>query len=294
MANHLALHFHRWRFAQQWFEDLPCRPLHKWKKFFHPKYLFWGVIVPVALIWAFAQWEYRTYEWPKEMARSEAKKKKAAEDKQKIYEQYRDTAQVKDSAQIEAAVKQIIKEKAHAKYVRDHKKIWNKNTGKPIAKTGFMSWTDKSTSRSETLIENFFGESIMLHQKNLLGDVLRNRPVIVKYQSPINYVVEACIILLFLLGIMAGRKSRFLWLTMTFFLMDFALHIGLGFGINEVYIMTAHYMYAIPIAIGYLMTPKESASPSFPKKRWSVRALLLALTLYLWISNGYLLIDYML
>ena len=264
------------------------------KKFFHPKYLFWGVIVPVALIWAFAQWEYRTYEWPKEMARSEAKKKKAAEDKQKIYEQYRDTAQVKDSAQIEAAVKQIIKEKAHAKYVRDHKKIWNKNTGKPIAKTGFMSWTDKSTSRSETLIENFFGESIMLHQKNLLGDVLRNRPVIVKYQSPINYVVEACIILLFLLGIMAGRKSRFLWLTMTFFLMDFALHIGLGFGINEVYIMTAHYMYAIPIAIGYLMTPKESASPSFPKKRWSVRALLLALTLYLWISNGYLLIDYML
>ena len=59
-------------------------------------------------------------------------------------------------------------------------------------------------------LENFFGESIMLHQQNLLGDVLRNRPVIVKYQSAVNYVVEACIVVLFLLGILAGRKSKFL------------------------------------------------------------------------------------
>lgn len=59
-----------------------------------------------------------------------------------------------------------------------------------------MNWTDKTTSRSQTLVENFFGESIMLHQQNLLGDVLRNRPVIVKYQSAVNYVVEACIVVL--------------------------------------------------------------------------------------------------
>ena len=73
----------------------------------------------------------------------------------------------------------------------------------------FMNWTDKTTSRSQTLVENFFGESIMLHQQNLLGDVLRNRPVIVKYQSAVNYVVEAFIVVLFLLGILAGRKSKF-------------------------------------------------------------------------------------
>lgn len=59
-----------------------------------------------------------------------------------------------------------------------------------------MNWTDKTTSRSQTLVENFFGESIMLHQQNLLGDVLRNRPVIVKYQSAVNYVVEAFIVVL--------------------------------------------------------------------------------------------------
>lgn len=93
---------------------------------------------------------------------------------------------------------------------------------------------------------------------------------------------------------------------MMFFLFDFALHIGLGFGINEVYIMTAHYMYALPIAIGFLVEKQE---PDIRQKwkrwipvwkrrsgnwqTWGLRGLLLALTLYLWISNGYLLANYM-
>lgn len=259
------------------------------RNFFSPKYIFLGIILPAALIWGFAQWEYRTFEWPKEMARHEAKMKKNKEATDKIYQQYKDTAQTKDSAQIAAGVQKIIKDKARAKYQRDHKQIWNKNKGKAIAKQGFMSWTDISTSRSETMIENFFGESIMLHKKHLLGDVLRNRPVIVKYESAINYVVEGFIVALFLLGIVAGRKSKFLWLAMMFFLFDFALHIGLGFGINEVYIMTAHYMYAIPIAIAYLAISLKNQ-----KMVWTFRGLLLAITAYLWISNSYLLVGYML
>ena len=259
------------------------------KRFFRPKYLLLAVILPAALLWGFCRWEYRTFVWPKEMARHEAKMKKNKEATAKIYQQYRDSTGVKDSAKVEAAVRKIIKDKAHAKYVRDHKQIWNKNTGKPIAKGEFMNWTDKTTSRSQTLVENFFGESIMLHQQNLLGDVLRNRPVIVKYQSPVNYVVEAYIVLLFVLGILAGRKSKFLWLTMTFFLLDAALHIGLGFGINEVYIMTAHYMYALPIAIAFLALKAKEKSI-----KWAFRGLMIAITLYLWISNGYLLVSYML
>lgn len=259
------------------------------KKFFGIKYLLLGVILPCALIWGFARWEYRTFVWPKEMARHEAKMKKNKEATDKIYQQYRDTAQVKDSAKVEAAVKKILKDKAHAKYVRDHKQIWNKNTGKPIAKGEFMNWTDKTTSRGETLVENFFGEALMLHKQNLLGDVLRNRPVIVKYESPVNYVVEGIIVLLFLGGILAGRKQKFLWLTLSFFLIDFALHIGLGFGINEVYIMTAHYMYALPIAIAFLSLKARDR-----RMKWGLRTLLLAITLYLWISNGYLLANYML
>lgn len=259
------------------------------KRFFLPKYLLLGVILPSALIWGFARWEYRTYVWPKEMARHEAKMKKDKAAKDKIYQQCRDTAKVKDSASIAIAVKQIVKKKAHDKYVRDHKQIWNKNTGKPIANGEFSRWTDISTSRSQTLVENFFGEAIMLHKQHLLGDVLRDRPVIVKYESPVNYVVEGIIVLLFVLGIIAGWRSRFLWLTLMFFLFDFALHIGLGFGINEVYIMTAHYMYAIPIAIAFLATRLKK-----PKAIWIFRGLVLVITAYLWMSNSYLLWGYML
>ncbi len=258
------------------------------KRFFHPKYFLLGVILPAALIWGFARWEYRTFEWPKEMARYEAKKKKSEDAKQKIYQQYRDTARVTDSASVDIAVKKIIKQKARAKYVRDHKQIWNKNAGKPISKGEFMSWTDISTSRTQTLVENFFGEAIMLHKQHLLEDVLRSRPVIVKYESPINYVLETLILLGFVLGIIAGRRSKFLWLAMMFFLFDFALHIGLGFGINEVYIMTAHYMYAVPIAIAYLARGLEG------KRLTSLRVLTLLITAYLWLSNGYLLTSYML
>lgn len=129
------------------------------RKFFSIKYFLIGVILPAALMWAFARWEYRTFVWPKEMARHEAKMKKNKEATAKIYQQYRDSTGVKDSAKVEAAVRKIIKDKAHAKYVRDHKQIWNKNTGKPIAKGEFMNWTDKTTSRSQTLVENFFGET---------------------------------------------------------------------------------------------------------------------------------------
>ena len=193
------------------------------KHFFRIKYFLLGVILPSAVIWGFARWEYRTFVWPKEMARKEIKMKKDKEAREKLMQQYKDTAQVKDSADVAIAVKKIVKQKARDKYVRDHKQIWNKNKGKPIAKGEFSSWTDISTSRNETMVENFFGEAIMLHQDHLLGDVLRDRPVIVKYKSPVNYVVEGIIVILFILGLIAGRKSRFLWLTMMFFLFDFAL-----------------------------------------------------------------------
>ncbi len=38
------------------------------------------------------------------------------------------------------------------------------------------------------------------------------------------------------------------------------LHIGLGFGLNEVYIMAGHWIYAIPIAIGFLLKSRTTAA----------------------------------
>lgn len=78
--------------------------------------------------------------------------------------------------------------------------------------------------------------------------------MIVHYSSPLNYVIEAVILFLFAAGVWFGRRSRFMWLVMSYFMLDMALHMGLGFGINEVYIMSAHWIYAIPIATAYILT----------------------------------------
>ena len=257
------------------------------KRFFNWKFLLFAVILPSALIWGGARMEYRHFVWPKEMARKEAKMKKDKELRAQIVQQYLDTAQVKDSTAAVAAMKKIAKKRAFEKYQRDHKKVWNINTGKPIAKGEFSRWTDISTPRSITAVENLFGEGLLLHQDHLMGDVLRDRPVIVKYKWWWNYLIEGLLLLLFVSGLLCGLRMRFMWMTMSFFLFDMALHMGLGFGINEVYIMTAHWAYVIPIAIGYLFYRAGDML-----RPW-LRGIVGLLVAYMFIYNTWLLSSYM-
>ena len=231
------------------------------KRFFRPKHLLLAVILPAGLLWGFCHWEYRTYVWPNEMARKEAKAKKEAAKKDSIQK-----------------AKQLAKEKT--------KKKRGPKQGAPLTKVGFMSWTDISTSRTESVVENLMGESIQLHSDYLLGDELRHRPMIVKYRYWWNYAVEGAISLLFLAGIWYGRKSKYLWLVLSYFALDMVLHIGLGFGINEVYIMTAHWIYALPIAMGFLV---KNAPIRFRKYLVGIVA---AIALYLIIYNGSLIVGY--
>ena len=227
------------------------------KRFFRPKYLLLAVILPAALLWGFCRWEYRTFVWPVEMARKEMKAKN-------------------DSIQ---KAKQLARNEARKK--RGPKQ------GAPIMKGEFMNWTDATSSRTLSIVENLMGESIQLHQDYVLQDELRHRPMFVNYRYAFNYIVEALIIILFLAGIWAGRKSRYLWLVMSYFGLDMLLHIGLGFGLNEVYIMTGHWIYALPIAIGFLL--KETRH-----QRYSLclKSLLLTIGLFLLIYNGILIIGY--
>lgn len=262
-------------------------------RFFRPAYLIMAVALPSMLIWGFARWEYRTFVWPKEMARNELRMKKSREQTEKIRQEVRDSIGAADSARVEKMVKAIKQKRAVEKYRADHKKIWNRNTGKPIAKGEFMRWTDITTPRWDTAVENLFGEAIILHSDYLLGDVLRDRPVIVRYRCPVNYVFEALIILLFAAGIWFGRKSLFMWTAMAFFMMDMALHVGLGFGINEIYIMSPHYLFAIPIAIAFLLRRLQSDGAM---KRWqrTVRTMVVVTAAWCWMNNLYLIISYML
>lgn len=251
------------------------------KRFFRPQNLILTVAVPAVLMWLFCRWEYKTFVVEKEKARHAQKKQEREEKKERERVLRLETAR-KDSIRkaqgdtmaAAAPVKPAVKKRVY--------------TGKPIGKGEFMRWTDITTSRWETTVENLFGESLQLHEQHLLGDVFRRRPIIVRYDHWWNYGVEAVAVLLFLVGIWCGRRSRFLWLTLSFMAVDMALHMGLGFGINEIYIMSPHYLYAIPIAMAYLLKAKTKVM------RLSVRTLVLLLAVYLWIHNGWLLTQYML
>ena len=271
------------------------------KRFFCPKYLLLAVILPAALLWGFCRWEYRTFVWPVEMARKEMKAKKAAEKKAR-QERMAQLKQIKDSLtkdSIQRGLKIIkpeeIAQKAKNDSIQKAKQLARNEArkkrgpkqGAPIMKGEFMNWTDATSSRTLSIVENLMGESIQLHQDYVLQDELRHRPMFVNYRYAFNYIVEALIIILFLAGIWAGRKSRYLWLVMSYFGLDILLHIGLGFGLNEVYIMTGHWIYALPIVIGFLL--KETRH-----QRYSLclKSLLLTIGLFLLIYNGILIIGY--
>lgn len=271
------------------------------KRFFRPKYLLLAVILPAALLWGFCRWEYRTFVWPVEMARKEMKAKKTAEKKAR-QERMAQLKQIKDSLtkdSIQRGLKIItpeeIAQKAKNDSIQKAKQLARNEArrkrgpkqGAPIMKGEFMNWTDATSSRTLSIVENLMGESIQLHQDYVLQDELRHRPMFVNYRYAFNYIVEALIIILFLAGIWAGRKSRYLWLVMSYLGLDMLLHIGLGFGLNEVYIMTGHWIYALPIAIGFLL--KETRH-----QRYSLclKSLLLTIGLFLLIYNGILIIGY--
>ena len=262
------------------------------KRFFKPLFLLLVVILPASLIWGFARWEHHTFVYPKERAYEERQKERDREDYQRIYMMVKDSIPSADHSQITETVRRIRQENAVRQYRENRKKIWNRNTGKPIAKGEFIRWTDVTTPRWATCVENLFGEGIQLHEAYLLGDVLRNRPVIVAYGSIANYLVEMAILLLFVLGVWYGRRSMLLWTAMAFFLMDMALHMGLGFGINEIYIMSPHYLFVIPIAIAFLAAALRKEKNV--KTARCLDVVIAVIAAWLWIWNGRLVLQFML
>lgn len=70
------------------------------RKFFRLKYFLFAVLLPPALIWGFARWEYRQFVLPKEKARSELRAKKNAENRQRMFKAFCDTTRLKDSVEV--------------------------------------------------------------------------------------------------------------------------------------------------------------------------------------------------
>lgn len=249
---------------------------------FRPKFFFGAIILPAALVWGVSRMSYDHIVWPRDMkAKAARAKAKAAKEKKQREIQL---AQAKaDSIRMAHGDTTVKVAKAEPKKTK--RKRMTK--GAPIARGEFMNWTDITTSRTESIVENLFGEAMQLHKDYVLGDVLISRPIIVHYRSAINYVVEAMVVLMFIIGIWCGRRSRFFWMAMSYFLLDMTLHVGLGFAINEVYIMSAHWIYVVPIAMAFLL--KQT-----PKKWKPVPTALIALLgAWMWVWNLTLIVTHL-
>lgn len=262
------------------------------KKFFNWRYLLLAIILPSAVMWGVSKWEYKAMVWPVEMQRKADKQKKDKALKAKQIQKKLQEAQ-KQKEKEEASTKELLSFNSQVQNKQDSvaKPVQNKvhakkekkqpKQGAPISEGQFMSWTDVTTSRTSSIVENLFGEGAQLHQDHTLEDVLRNRPMIVPYRYIFNYAIEGLLLVLFLAGLFAGRKQKLMQLCASWWLLDMVLHVGLGFGINEVYIMTAHWAFVIPLAIAHLFRVMQGKALSIVR----VVAVVITLFLFLWNVN---------
>lgn len=185
---------------------------------------------------------------------------------------------------IEAAVAK--KDPARIERLKTHDAFVKKQNGEALTKdVPLLEWSDMTTSRTRSVVDNLFGESLQFHKDHLMEDVQQTRPVFVSYGSVLSYVVEALIVLLLIVGAWVARRQRFFLIVATWFGFDMLMHLGFGFGLNEVYIMTAHWAFIIPIAAAYLLRQRQNA--------W-LRFAVAALTVWLWAYNGTVLVEYLL
>lgn len=230
------------------------------KKALSVKFISLSVLLPLILLAGIYWYQYNEFEVPQKQAARKIE---------------RNLKTNKDAA-------------THKKFIDSRNKWLREHTGKPMSQAPLLKMTDVTTPRTETVVENFFGESIQLHQGHLLEDVSFTRPVFVKYQHAFNYVVEALFVLLLFIGLLVGRRSKFLCMCMSWFAVDIVLHLVLGFGINEVYIMAADWIFIIPIAFAALMTNLRD------QPRLIMRIVNVCLALYLLVWNGSLLVGHLL
>ena len=221
------------------------------KKVFTCKFISIGVVLPLLLLLGIQQSQYYLLEVPQQAVVRHIESEALKKNPQKVLEH----------------------KKQRDEWQRTH-------LGQPVGDGVITKLMDVSTPRIPTIVENFFGESIQLHQRSLLKDVSWERPIFVEYNWSVNYIIEAFIVLLFIVGIVFSYKQRFFKMLLAWFACDLTLHLILGFAVTEVYIMTSGWAFIIPISYGYLL---KQLSMKWLKL---MRVALIMLTIYLWIYNA--------
>ena len=207
-----------------------------------------------------------------------------------VYFYQEDTTQKTEKRNVERTVnKRMEKDSVFAVQWKKELADNERRKQEQLVHLSFVTNTDYKIDRLPSLVENVFGEGFILHNRYPLRDSNKNhRPVLVRYKYWWNYLFEGMIVVLFITGVWCGRKERLMWMVMSMFLFDMLLHVGLNFASADVYIMTAHWAFVIPIAVAYLIK-KTTISP---KLNMAIVATVIFLTLYMWVHNLQIIIPH--
>ena len=147
------------------------------KKLFKPKFMLLGIILPLTVLSGIRQCQYHIFEVPQDKVTEKLgmiRAKKATEKE-----------------------KQLEAERMEWVSTHDMQRAGDSKLLKLI---------DKSTPRIPTIVENFWGESILLHRDHALEDVLCTRPIFVHYRSWWCIAMLGGLLIVFVLVVWRGRR----------------------------------------------------------------------------------------
>lgn len=192
--------------------------------------------------------------------------------------------------QREQQIAQARKDSLSAEKARRQHKVFHKKTVKSIAIKHadvpvIGDFLDLSTPRDSAIVENVIGEPVLLHEDHLLEDIWKNRPIFITYHHAWQYMLIGLVVVLFLMGCWQQRHSRFFCLCLSWWLVDMVIHVVLGFTLNEVYIMSPHWLPVVAIAIAGLMQSRQQKV---------LTPIIMFTAIFLFFYNGTLLLRFLL
>lgn len=101
------------------------------------------------------------------------------------------------------------------------------------------------------------------------------------YNSPLPYIFTGLMFLLFVMGYVRNFRNRLVQTVMLGFALDIMIHVVLKFGLHTSYIYGGHFIFAVPIMLGWLLCSLRHSRRVFT----GVFALMLLLFAYLCVNN---------
>lgn len=114
---------------------------------------------------------------------------------------------------------------------------------------GYRNWINTEKSRTNSFINNMFGQSILFHPNSLSQDNISMGYYPVFWKN----IVNAIFMIMVACGIALSRKTKLMQLLLCFLSIDVFIHLVCCFGISELYIFSPHFLFIYIISIGYLI-----------------------------------------